>query len=177
MNTDRFWGLIEHSRSGYRPDRADGNMDRQLGTLQDLLAELSSEEVKEFDDQMHRLLIKAYTWDLWGAATLLAGGSCSDDSFTDFRSWLVSLGRQSFEQAIADPDSLAVPAFAPGVEDIFFEEFQYAATQVYEEMTGEAIEDYSESYPDEPKGAKRWNNPEDLEQIYPKIWAAIQAKK
>jgi DNA-binding transcriptional LysR family regulator len=25
----------------------------------------------------------------------------------------------------ADPQSLAVPAFAPGVEDIFFEDFQY----------------------------------------------------
>jgi hypothetical protein len=147
-------------------------MARQAESLAQLLRELPASEVKAFDDQMHSLIIEAYSYDLWGAAALLAEGSCSDDSFTDFCSWLISMGRSNFEAAIADPQSLAAPAFAPGVEDIFFEEFQYVPSDVFEEMTGEEITEYTRSYPHDPSGAK-WNNPQDLRERYPVLWQSV----
>ena len=47
-----------------------------------------------------------YSWDLWGAAYLLMGG-CSDDCFTDFRSWIVAQGQAYFEAVRSDPQALA----------------------------------------------------------------------
>ncbi|MFD6293827.1 DUF4240 domain-containing protein [Streptomyces sp. NPDC060235] len=41
------------------------------------------------------------------AAAYLIGGGCSNDSFMDFRAGLIALGRDWYEKATADPDSLA----------------------------------------------------------------------
>jgi hypothetical protein len=55
-------------------------------------------------------LRKANTWKLWGAA-YLANDGCSDDGFLYFRAWLITQGKDIFEQVCKDPDSLAdVPA-------------------------------------------------------------------
>lgn len=60
---------------------------------------------------LHRALINlsdmALTWDLWTAADIIHGGTCSADSFSSFRLWLISRGKATFMGAIADPDSLA----------------------------------------------------------------------
>jgi hypothetical protein len=177
MNIDQFWNLIGASRSGFRPDHADGNMERQIEAVRELLSKIPANEVREFDDQMHSLLIEAYTWDLWGAAELVGGGWCSDDSFTDFRSWLISMGRNTFEEALVDADSLAGPAFLPGVEDVFFEQFQFVAGDVFEEMTGQEIEDYTESYPDHPRGSKWWRTVDDLRERYPRIRDGLKKER
>jgi hypothetical protein len=39
----------------------------------------------------------------------LINGGMSDDGFTDFRYWLISRGRDVYERALADPDSLTCP--------------------------------------------------------------------
>lgn len=53
----------------------------------------------------------ANTYRLWRAADILLGGGCSTDGFHYFQMWLVGLGRAVYEQAIAEPDTLAtVPA-------------------------------------------------------------------
>jgi hypothetical protein len=152
-------------------------MERPVEALRELLAKIPPDEVREFDDQMHSLLIEAYTWDLWGAADLLGGGWCSDDCFTDFGSWLISMGRSTFEEALVDPDSLAGSAFLPGVADVFFEEFQYVAGKVFEEMTGREIEDYTESYPDHPRGSMRWRTEDDLRERYPRLWDRLKKER
>jgi len=177
MNIDQFWNLVGASRRGFRSDHADGNMERQVEALRELLSKIPPNEVREFDDQMHSLLIEAYTWDLWGAAELLARGHCSDDFFTDFRSWLISMGRSRFEEALVDPDSLAGAAFLPGVEGVFFEEFQHVAADVFEEMTGQEIEAYTESYPDHPRGSMWWRTVDDLRERYPRIWDRLKKER
>jgi hypothetical protein len=50
---------------------------------------------------------RALGWDLWEAADLIGRGELSVDAFQDFRLWLVMLGREAFEAAVAEPDSLA----------------------------------------------------------------------
>ena len=52
------------------------------------------------------MLAEAYHWDLWGAAYLINGG-CSDDGFEYFRRWLVLQGRDVFQAAVSNPDTLA----------------------------------------------------------------------
>lgn len=48
---------------------------------------------------------QAYDWRIWAAASTMAGG-CSDDAFSDFRSWLVLQGSTVFNRALRDPDTL-----------------------------------------------------------------------
>jgi hypothetical protein len=53
-------------------------------------------------DCLHR----SYDARLWLAAVTLING-CGDDTFTDFRDWLIAQGKARFEAALKDPDSLA----------------------------------------------------------------------
>ena len=69
------------------------------------------------------MMDSAYCWSLWGAAYVINGG-CSDDPFVDFRASLISRGRQVFERALSDPDSLADEDFDGS--DWFNEGYQYA---------------------------------------------------
>src|SRR5262245_35835873 len=92
MTDDRFWAIIEASRKDFDARRRDGNMDLQLKRLEEQLTALSASEVQAFERVYLRFYGDAYRWDLWGAAYVIGGG-CSDDSFMDFRAWLISMGQ------------------------------------------------------------------------------------
>lgn len=122
MSLERFWGIIAASRSGFDPKRSDGNMDSQVTLLRNALSELSAADVSSFANTFTKLFHDAYRWDLWAAGYIIEGG-CGDDGFTDFRYWLISMGRDVYDNAMTDVESLADVAFAPGVEVTRFEEF------------------------------------------------------
>lgn len=91
------------------------------------------------------LRARSYQVDLWGAAYLINGG-CSDDGFEYFRGWLMAQGRDVFERAVADPDSLAdVPAVRERL-DLEAEDMFGVAHSVYWDRTGEALADTAD-YP------------------------------
>lgn len=173
MNREQFWKIIEESRRNFRSERADGNMDGQIDALRDNLLQLPPTDVQEFARLLHGYMVDAYRWDLWGAAAALNHGSCSDDSFTDFCGWLISMGMHTYDEALSRPDSLAEVVKDPTVEDFFFEEFQSIPGEVYKERTGEELPDDPVQYPDEPRGEKLWETPDDLQRQYPQISAAV----
>lgn len=170
MEIDEFWKIIELSRRKIRLDKSDGNMERQRQELETLLSKLSPDEVVAFDRQLVEQMNIAYRWDLWGAACIIASG-CSDDGFVDFRGWLISMGRQVFENSMADVESLADIVSGPGVEDVFFEGFINVPEQVYEQLTGQEIPEYIEVSPGEPAG-ERWDpSGDDLRRRFPRLWS------
>jgi hypothetical protein len=175
MNIDRFWEIIDLSRREFKPDRVDGNMERQRQEFESLLSELSPGEVAAFDKQLMDQMNAAYRWDLWGAAHIIAGG-CSDAGFVDFRGWLISMGRRVFESAIEDVESLTDVADGPGIEDVFFEGFINVPEQVYEQFTGSEIPENTGHSSGEPAGY-RWNSERDLQQRFPKLWAKYRSGK
>jgi hypothetical protein len=170
MDIARFWQLVESSRRGFNPNNAEGNMERQCGELRALLLKLPPEEVLSFRAHLFELMKVAFRWELWGAAYLIAGG-CSDDGFADFRGWLISRGRRVFEAALVDAESLLGPADAPGVEDVFFEEFPAVPARVYEELTGREIPAYDGGRPLTPAGEPWSEDGGDLERRFPMLWA------
>src|SRR5882672_4855014 len=97
---------------------------------------LTPEELLDFESCFDRVHKESYAWSLWGAAYLMNGG-CSDDGFEYFRAWLIAQGRQPFEMALEDPDTLATLVNPEGE----LEEFMYLARQAYEEKTGEEMPD------------------------------------
>jgi hypothetical protein len=170
MNIEQFWNIIDASRRGFDPERLDGNMQQQLEELRRLLSKLPPEEIIAFRDHFLSRMDAAFHWDLWGAAYLIAGG-CSDDGFADFRSWLISMGHRVFEDAGAHADSLLDVVDAPGIEDVFFEEFQYVPAQAYEELTGQEIPTAPGQPPVEPAGEKWSEDEKKLARRFPRLWA------
>jgi hypothetical protein len=169
MDLERFWKIVESSRSRFDPAWADGNMERQLEELRKLLLKLPPEEIVGFRDRLLELMDAAFHWDLWGAAYLIARG-CSDDGFADFRGWLISMGQNVFERAVFDAESLVDVADAPGVEDVFFEEFLNVPARVYEEATGREIPAYTGHFRRVPAGDRWSEKGDELQRRFPGLW-------
>ncbi|MGW0132459.1 DUF4240 domain-containing protein [Streptomyces sp. NPDC003299] len=102
MEIDCFWALVEESGR-----RAPGR-DERLAWLRQELCRRPAEEIVGFRTCLDAVT-EAFTWEVWAAADHILGW-CSDDGFTDFRLWLVRLGRDVFNRAVADPDTLAETA-------------------------------------------------------------------
>jgi len=64
-------------------------------------------EIVDFQVWLDRVWRRADTWDMWGAAYLLCDSLCSGDGFWYFQVWLIGLGRDAFQRAVANPDNLA----------------------------------------------------------------------
>jgi len=141
--------------------------------MEQLLGALPTSEVNRFLLIFRDQFWRAYRRDLWAAAYIIAAG-CSDDGFTDFRNWLISMGRDVFTRALADPESLVSVARAPGVEDVFFEEFGYVADSVLEERGEEPGDEADRPLPSEPLGEK-WSERE-LPRRFPQLWSAFGTK-
>src|SRR5262249_53956418 len=129
------------------------------------------EEIVEFDKIFREYWIRAYTWDLWGAAYIIDGG-CSDDGFMDFRGWLISEGEKAFENALKDPESL-VRVVREDDEDCQYEGFQYVASMAWEKKTGKGMDDFPRGglkHPAEPSGRPWAEEGDDLERRFPKLF-------
>ncbi|MCB5164060.1 DUF4240 domain-containing protein [Streptomyces bambusae] len=103
MDKEQFWKLIDEARA-QEPAGADGDAVARRASA--LLAVLPVAEITATQQVLWDLLGESYRGPLWAAAHLVNGG-CSDDGFDYFRGWLILQGREAFERAVADPDTLA----------------------------------------------------------------------
>jgi hypothetical protein len=166
MDETEFWEIVDSTRQA-----AGGDPEDHAELLVDRLLRLDPERVLDFARHFESRYNRAYRWDLWGAAVVLLGGA-SDDAFDYFRCWLIGQGREVFEGALHDPDSLAesLEEFDEEV-DGDGEELGYAADEAYEELTGGVAADLGiPSAPAEPEGTPiDFENPTLLAQLYPRL--------
>jgi|SRR5262245_54514525 len=100
MPADGFCQIIERAaQSSHAPET-------HVEALRRKLRKPGLDEMASLEVAFGRYLNNAYSWSLWGAAYVIHGG-CSNDGFEYFRLWLVSRGRNGYERAPAEPDSLA----------------------------------------------------------------------
>lgn len=128
MDINKFWEVIEPGKNSEEPE----------SNLRAELEKLSPEKIESFQAHFNKLFDDAYRWDLWGAAYMIHGG-CSDDGFIDFRYALISKGKEVYERALANPDTLA--ELGEDVELLDNELFGYIAGEVYERKQGKDIPD------------------------------------
>lgn len=126
MTLDDFWQLIASTITAETLETGD------LSTLNDALNAMTAEGVASFDENFRQVFTQSYGWPLWGAAYIINGG-CSDDGFDYFRGWLIARGREAFESAMNDPDSLVNYTED---EEVEFEEMLSVAWVVYTAKTG-----------------------------------------
>lgn len=125
MNKDTFWKIIDDARnSGIAPNDQTAMLN---ATVKELL-NYPSTEIAAWHRIQHFYHKIAYRRDLWAACTATRSHD-TDDGFIDFRSWLISQGREVYLCALHDPDSLAGLDFPPGAAD--FEAFGSVAHGAY----------------------------------------------
>jgi hypothetical protein len=139
----RFWEIVEHAH-----DNAKDDMDEKSDLIKGLISQLSKVDAKAFANIFDSMMDRAYSWPLWGAAYVINGG-CGDDTFTDFRASLISRGREAFERALSDPESLSTEDFDE--EAWFYEGYQYAVTDGVEAAVGSVV-NRENPHPNEPSG-------------------------
>lgn len=100
MDEKCFWDIIANAVP------PGGDVEGHHEDLIELLSQCEPDEIISFGRRFDQLTQAAYTVDLWGAAYLINGGA-SDDGFYYFRCWLVGMGKKVYENALANPDTLA----------------------------------------------------------------------
>jgi hypothetical protein len=167
MDETEFWELVDASR-----EAAEGDADEQADQLVERLLRLDPDAVLDFARHFESRYNRSYRWNLWGAAWVLLDGA-SDDAFDFFRCWLIGQGREIFEGAVHDPDSLAelLEEFDEDV-DGDGEELGYAADEAYEQLTGTVAPDLGiPPLASEPEGAPLdLENESVLAARYPRLW-------
>ncbi|MFF0202612.1 DUF4240 domain-containing protein [Streptomyces sp. NPDC005017] len=167
MDETEFWALIDTTR-----EAAEGDPEDQADLLVERLTGLDPESVLDFARHFESRYNRAYRWDLWGAAWVLLDGA-SDDAFDFFRCWLIGQGRDVFEGALHDPDSLAglLEEFDEEI-DGDGEELGYAADEAYEQLTGTVAPDLGiPPAPSEPEGTPLdFENDQELAARHPRLW-------
>jgi hypothetical protein len=162
-----FWRLIAETRKA-----AGNDTGRQSELLKDRLTQLSPQAIVEFARTRQRLDQRAYTWSLWGAASVIEDG-CSDDCFRDFRGYVISLGKGPYERALGNPDSLA--SVAQDAETGDWENADNVAPDAYSSVTGGdfPLDDSDLSGP--PRGTPFGdNNAAGLARLYPQLAARFR---
>ena len=156
----RFWNLI-HSSFVHGRSEHDG-----VHALAASLESMPQAEVVAFQDTLTAVIERAATYDLNGGACLVGHGN-SDDGFLDFRAWLISQGRETFETVVNNPDALAqIPFHSTPAEEWYLEQLHTVAIDLISD--GEPMWPY-----DLPKylGTNFDLSKAELRKRYPALWA------
>ena len=128
MDIKEFWSLIHHSY-----EAANGDLNVQVELLVEKLVNGPTEEILAYDSIFQHLMDQANTATLWDAAEIIGCG-CGYDDFRDFRGWLIAHGKEIYENALADPESLVDVVKVN--ERARHEEFLYVSIYAHERKTG-----------------------------------------
>jgi hypothetical protein len=131
MDVTTFWNFIDKAR-----DESGGDTSKQAELLVNSLASLSLEEIFAFERIWDDVMDFAYDAALWDAAYIIGCG-CGDDGFWDFRAWLIAQGKQTYEEALANPESLVdlIKIDKDAQEGALI----YVVMKAYEQKMGEEI--------------------------------------
>jgi hypothetical protein len=171
MNQEQFWSIIARACGSdlQKADEWAANLEREL-------KHLDADEIIEWNHIFDRLAFRARTRQMWGAAYTINGGA-SDDGFYYFRCWLIGMGKDVYEAAIADPDTLA-DVVNPKVDAEA--EIYAAAHQAWMAVTGRPDTDpypARNEYSDQPVPGEDWDfdDAEETRRRLPRL-AAIYLK-
>ena len=126
MNKGQFWNIVNEVHSSTDPK----NQKEVIAALRNRLRNLPSVEILEWKQIFGFYQDAARRNDLWAASAAM-GAHCSDDGFMDFRSWLISQGRDVYMSALKDPESL-VSVITDG-QELNFEDYAYVPSRAYAE--------------------------------------------
>ena len=96
-----FWKIMDYA---FDKAKFDNKLKEQI--IFEQLIKLTPEQIQEFEIIFQAMNLRASTWGILAAQTVIEEGS-SDDRFYYFRCWLISLGKNNYDETIKNPDFLA----------------------------------------------------------------------
>jgi len=163
MDEDQFWKVIKISK-----DKSGNDFEQQQEVLSKELSRLSPDEIISFANRFRFFRGQANTWELWGAIYIIQGG-CSDDSFNDFREWVIGQGKDFYYKTINDPESL-VEVDNDKIEEVEWEGLGYVPSTVFKEITGKEMPyPFKENL--DTTGVEWDEESDDLKNMFPKLYA------
>jgi hypothetical protein len=164
MDENLFWEIIKTTK-----DNSHNDYERQQEELEHELGKLTPDDLILFGNRFRFFRGQANTWELWGAIYIIQGG-CGDDSFNDFREWVIGQGKDFYYKTIKDPETLAELETEFIEETADFEGLGYIPSKVFEELTGQEMP-YPFSESQETTGRAWDEEGDDLKNMFPKIYS------
>lgn len=172
MTESNFWQLVTATDMTCDSDTLAEQLTARLTPLTD-------DELAAFDKHFNLKMRDSYLWDVWGAAFVIAGCN-SEFAFSEFRSWLISRGEDTFKRALKAPDTLAVLEInlnEDGLANPYLDEYDLIAGQLFEERNDTELP-FVPSGQSQPKGKRFKDKPKFLKQTYPQLferyWSTLQ---
>jgi hypothetical protein len=162
MPEDNFWEIIKTTY-----EKSGGDFEKQQEALKEALRKFTPQEVLLFDNTFRQLRGNAYDWKLWGAIYVIHGG-CADDSFNDFRGWLIAQGKDFYYRTLQDPETL-INVDQDRIE-VDWEGMGYIPAEIFEELTGQEMPNGFKENQD-IKGEEWKEDGDDLKRMFPKLYA------
>lgn len=130
MTTNEFWDVIAQGQKSVQKTT------EMPGWFEAYLRPKPTAYLAGYASKYFELCCLAYDLRLWAAASIMMK-FCSDDKFDDFRGWLIAKGKDVFERALKDPDTLADVDMDgdDGVAKLFH--MGFVAEGVYRERAGD----------------------------------------
>lgn len=123
MSEELFWELIDESR---KESEFDSDF---VEILKEKLEAMSATEIKKFQKLLLEKMNELNHWDIWALAYIVRKG-CGDDEFDYFKAWVVSKGKEVFEDLKEMKLEKLKKPFKDS--DAQLEEFMYVAQNAYE---------------------------------------------
>jgi len=167
MTPQEFWSLVEQTRNS--------SSEVQANALSEKLAALGLEGVVAFENHLNHHISELMSFDHL-AANFIIQSYTSDDVFTDFQAWLVMQGKERFENARDDVETIAKWLEPEDVEAIDGGVFVTLSVEVYRSLGGDEDEFYDRiRHPDEVEFEIEWPETragfeERLPVLYRKFW-------
>ena len=166
---ESFWQRVEDART-----RGGGDPDAMAEILRAEFARSGDQALRAFQRDIVEASRRLYTWRHGDAAEMICG-FVSDDVFTDWRSWVITLGRETYTRIAEDPDALAdVADLSPGCAG-GGELFGAAVSGIWFERHGDADGDFPWLEPSYPPRGKRLTDRAAVRRGLPRLSARIGA--
>lgn len=169
LDENIFWNIVNSSVKHTK------NQAEQERFLVNEIEKLTPKQMIGFRLRTDKLLYDTYTSEMWCAGYIMNGG-CSEDGFEYFRNWIISRGKDTYENAKENPDSLILEMVEG---DVFyeFESFWYVALTAFKNKTGKELYDYiaddfKTNEANYPNFEFNWNEeePETMKTICPQLF-------
>jgi predicted DNA-binding WGR domain protein len=167
----KFWKIIAASF-----DKAKGNYTKQKEALKSELKTLNPQDIICFSNTFHDLIGGLYNQQVWAAADIIRGG-CGDDSFYDFRDWLIAQGKIVYNKTKRNPETLV--SFDSKKMAIEWGGMYDVSERAFYELTGREIPVAPFKGIGKPvklSGYDWEQGTDDQKNMFPELWAKYEKK-
>ena len=172
MTEEEFWSIISDAKS--KSTNGEELAQHVIRTLEGK----SIESILGFDYWFSKFHYGSSNGDLWCTAYVAMKG-CTEDGFDYFRAWMIGQGREVFEAALKEPDTLVAALESIGAEVPNNETLLIAASRAYETKTGknikafyEVLDEYETDFGSFGEPELNWSkeDAESMKKICPKVF-------